>query len=123
MSHTPLDQSTTDPMQILGLPREASEQDVRRRYLELVREFPPERDPARFQQIHAAYKAAGDPLVVARRLLNYDCDGPSRPWNEVIQEQKLHPPRLAVDVLLSLGNRAETAQPDAIQSDSTQTNT
>jgi hypothetical protein len=109
-------------MRILGLPRDASEQDVRRRYLELVREFPPEQNPTRFQEIHAAYKAAGDPLVLARRLLEVDCDGPSRPWNEIVQEQKLHPPRLAVDVLLSLGNRTETVQPDAIQSDATQAN-
>jgi curved DNA-binding protein CbpA len=104
MSDSPRLSNNEDPLQVLGLPRHASEHDVRRRYLELVRAHPPERDPARFQQIHAAYKAAEDPLVLAQRLLDYD-DEPPRPWSEILEEQKANPPRLKVDVLLSLGNR------------------
>ncbi len=99
-----------DPLKVLGLPRHASEQDVRRRYLELVREFPPERDPARFQQIHAAYKAAEDPLLLAQRLLDTS-DDPPRSWSDILDEQKKNPPRLAVDVLLSLGNRPAEVAP------------
>ncbi len=93
-----------DPLKVLGLPRHASEQEVRRRYLELVRQYPPERDPLRFQQIHAAYKAAEDPLLLAKCLLTSD-DSPPREWNEIINEQKAIAPRLGVSVLLSLGNR------------------
>ena len=55
----------TDPYEILGLPRQADEAEIRRRYLELVREFPPDRAPERFTAIHEAYEALRDP---ARRL-------------------------------------------------------
>jgi curved DNA-binding protein CbpA len=99
---TPSDSS--DPLSLLGLASGASEQEVRSRYLDLVRQFPPERDPAKFQEIHAAYQAASDPLVTARALIAFDDDEP-RPWSEIIAEHKANPPRLGVDVLLSLGNR------------------
>jgi curved DNA-binding protein CbpA len=54
-----------DPYQALDLPRHATEAEVRQRYLELVREFPPDRAPARFAEVRAAYDALRDP---ARRL-------------------------------------------------------
>lgn len=54
-----------DPYEVLGLGGDASEAEIRRRYLELVREFPPDRAPERFTAIHAAYEALRDP---ARRL-------------------------------------------------------
>jgi curved DNA-binding protein CbpA len=54
-----------DPYETLGLPRHANDAEIRRRYVELVREFSPERAPERFAQIRAAYDAVRDP---ARRL-------------------------------------------------------
>lgn len=54
-----------DPYETLGLGPEAGETEIRRRYLELVREFPPDRAPERFAEVHAAYEALRDP---ARRL-------------------------------------------------------
>lgn len=54
-----------EPHEILGLEPDAGEAEIRRRYLELVREFPPDRAPERFTAIHAAYEALRDP---ARRL-------------------------------------------------------
>lgn len=54
-----------DPYVVLGLPSDADEATIRRRYLELVRESPPDRDPERFAVIRAAYEQARDP---ARRL-------------------------------------------------------
>ena len=54
-----------DPYETLGLTTDAGEAEIRRRYLELVREFPPDRAPERFTEIHAAYEALRDP---ARRL-------------------------------------------------------
>ena len=101
--------SSDDPLQVLGLPRNATEQQVRQRYLELVREFPPERDPVRFQQIYAAYKSIEDPLMLANRLLIQD-DDPPRNWDDILNEQKAKPPRLSVDVLLSLGNQTSANQ-------------
>lgn len=56
-----------DPHEVLGLPRDADEAETRRRYLELVRQFPPDRDPSRFAEIRAAYDQVRDPV---RRLEN-----------------------------------------------------
>lgn len=51
----------TDPYETLGLPRHADEAEIRRRYLELVREFPPDRAPERFAAVRAAYDQVRDP--------------------------------------------------------------
>jgi curved DNA-binding protein CbpA len=55
----------SDPYEILGIPPHADESEIRRRYLELVRESPPDRAPERFAAIRAAYDEVRDP---ARRL-------------------------------------------------------
>lgn len=49
-----------DPFTTLGVDETAGDAEIRRRYLALVREFPPDRAPARFQEIRAAYEALGD---------------------------------------------------------------
>jgi curved DNA-binding protein CbpA len=51
----------SDPHVQLGLPPDADEAQIRRRYLELVREYPPDRAPERFAEIRAAYDALRDP--------------------------------------------------------------
>ena len=51
-----------DPYLQLGLPPSADETEIRRRYLELVREFPPDRAPEKFAEIRAAYDALRDPV-------------------------------------------------------------
>ncbi len=45
---------------VLGLPPSATGEEIRRRYLELVRTHRPGRDPQRLQQISAAYEALKD---------------------------------------------------------------
>ena len=45
---------------VLGLPPSATGEEIRRRYLELVRAHRPGEDPERFQQITAAYEALRD---------------------------------------------------------------
>src|SRR3954471_17081067 len=54
-----------DPFEVLSLPPNADEAEVRRHYLELVREFSPDRAPERFAAIRAAYDQVRDPV---RRL-------------------------------------------------------
>ena len=44
----------------MGLPPNATEEAIRRRYLELVRLYPPSRSPQRFQRINAAYDVLKD---------------------------------------------------------------
>lgn len=55
----------TDPHAILGISPQASDDELRARYLDLVREFPPDRAPEKFAEIRAAYDQARDPV---RRL-------------------------------------------------------
>jgi curved DNA-binding protein CbpA len=54
--------STTafDPYEILGLPAESDDEAIRRRYLELVRQFSPEHHPEKFAAIRAAYEQLRD---------------------------------------------------------------
>ncbi len=95
------------PFVVLGLSADADEQDVRRRYLDLVRKHPPERDAEKFRQIHAAYQAASDPLVLARHLLR---EAPEpEDWPAALDHAAANPPRLSVEILLSLGNRSPSA--------------
>ena len=51
-----------DPYSVLGVARDAGEAVVRKRYLELVRAFPPDRDPERFAEVRAAFEAIRDPV-------------------------------------------------------------
>ena len=47
----------TDPFFILGVDEDASDDEIKRRYLALVRSFPPDREPERFQTYRAAFEA------------------------------------------------------------------
>lgn len=58
-----------DPYETFGLPRHATEAEIRCRYLQLVREFPPDRAPERFAEIRAAYDALRDPVRLIERQL------------------------------------------------------
>jgi curved DNA-binding protein CbpA len=50
----------TDPYQILELPPDSDDDAIRRRYLELVRRFSPERYPEKFAAIRSAYESLRD---------------------------------------------------------------
>jgi curved DNA-binding protein CbpA len=52
--------STNDPFTILGVGEDAGDDEIKRRYLALVRAFPPDREPERFQAYRAAYEALRD---------------------------------------------------------------
>ena len=58
-----------DPLEVLNLPATANEQEIRARYLELVRKFPPESAPDQFAEIRAAYDELSDPRQHLRRTL------------------------------------------------------
>lgn len=105
--------TSDDPFLILGLPREANETEIRARYLELVKQFPPDQAPDKFREIRAAFEAAKDPLVIARRLTDPpDPDQEPLSWEAAIENQKQIPPKFTVGFLLSLGNRDPNAPAD-----------
>ena len=98
--------AVTEPLDVLGLARGATEEQIRSRYLELVKQYPPEREPERFRQIRAAFAAANEPLLIAEQLIEPPHGKPPK-WSDVIETQKNSPPSLSFELLLSLGNRPE----------------
>jgi curved DNA-binding protein CbpA len=59
----------TDPYQVLGLPPEADDEAIRRRYLELVRQYSPEHHPEKFAAVRAAYEQLRDQSTRLRHRL------------------------------------------------------
>ena len=55
-----------DPYSVLGLARQATEEDIKRAYFQLVRQFSPERAPEQFREIRTAYEQLRDPDNRAR---------------------------------------------------------
>lgn len=95
----------SDPFRTLGVARNAEEGEIRARYLELVKQFPPEREPEKFREIRSAYEATKDPFSIAKRLLAPpEEDAPN--WSDALKAQRANPPRMTPSFLLSLGNRA-----------------
>ena len=94
-----------DPYQVLGLNRSCEAAEIRRRYLTLVRQHPPERDPERFAAIRSAYDELRDPVERLKkdlfRIATRDSLG------DAIAEvrQQLKDTRLPVGVLLALADR------------------
>lgn len=95
-----------DPYEVLGLDRRvATEEAVRTRYLELVRQHTPERDPQRFAEIRLAYERVRDPET---RLKWELFQSPvSRSVEDLIQQfrRELRSTRIPTAVLLSLASR------------------
>jgi curved DNA-binding protein CbpA len=50
----------TDPYTVLGLPSDSDDEAIRRRYLELVKQFSPEHHPEKFAAIRQAYDSLRD---------------------------------------------------------------
>jgi DnaJ-class molecular chaperone len=58
-----------NPDEILGVPANASEEDIRTAYLDRVKEFPPDRAPEDFERIRDAYNILRDPRKRAEAML------------------------------------------------------
>jgi DnaJ-class molecular chaperone len=52
---------SNDPFATLGVDENAGDEPIRRRYLELVRAWPPDREPEKFQALREAYEAISGP--------------------------------------------------------------
>jgi|SRR5262245_8183830 curved DNA-binding protein CbpA len=91
----------TDPYAVLGLPADADDEAVRRRYLELVRQYPPEQFAERFAAVRAAYDALRDPD--ARLRLRVFERGRHETVEAIIEELACRSPRrrLTLEELLA----------------------
>ena len=54
---------------ILGLELNATDEEIRKRYLELIKQYTPEKDPDRFQEITSAYEQIKTPRARIREKL------------------------------------------------------
>ena len=80
-----------DPHSVLGVEPDADDETIRRRYLELVRQFTPEHHPEKFAAVRGAYEKLKDlDTRVRHRLFEQDKnDG----IDELIQELATRMPR------------------------------
>ncbi len=88
---------------VLGVALDATPEEVRRAYLGLVRQYPPDRDAEKFREIHTAYQLLNDPLVQAEAFLTPGHDRPN--LSELIAAGEKERPRLPTLNLLALGNQ------------------
>jgi curved DNA-binding protein CbpA len=94
-----------DPFEVLGLTKQAGEGEIRQRYLELVRAFPPEQAPERFAAVHAAYRELRDPAArLAAQLFGFECEDDSLETLAAELRQRLRNVRMPVETLLSLAD-------------------
>jgi curved DNA-binding protein CbpA len=57
----------SDPIEVLGISRDATDEEIRAAYLQKVREHPPDRSPEQFEQIRDAYEVLRDAERRSRR--------------------------------------------------------
>src|SRR4051812_27039294 len=96
-----------DPFEQLGLPPDADLAQIRRRYLELVRENPPDREPERFAEIHAAYEAVRDPARrLEARIFDFDTKTDLLEVIEGRLREKLRDARIPVSLLVTWADSA-----------------
>ena len=93
---------------LLGVESSASTETIRRAYLRLVRENPPEKSADRFRAISDAYRLLQDPLAQANGLLPNEMHGEVS-LHEVIEEARKSRPTVPTSLLLSLGNDFHSA--------------
>ena len=91
-----------DPHGVLGLPPDCDDETIRRRYLELVRQFSPEHHPDKFAAIRAAYERLRDRNARARYRL-FEA-GKKETVDVIVEEIACRSPRRRVSLktLLSL---------------------
>ena len=92
----------SNPYEVLGIPDNADDAAIRRRYLELIRQFSPEHHPEKFTAIRAAYENLKDLNTrVTHRLFE---TGRHETVTAIVEELECRSPRrrLSLQKLLSL---------------------
>src|SRR5260370_30832235 len=92
----------TDPYTVLGLPDDSDDEAIRRRYLELVRQYSPEHHPEKFAAVRAAYEQLRDLNTRLRHRL-FEA-GKKESIHAILEEIECRSPRppVSLKALLSL---------------------
>ena len=95
-----------DAFSVLGLPPDSDDTAIRRRYLELVRQFTPEHHPQKFAQVREAYERLKD-LNTRLRYRLFEA-GKNESVETIIEELSCRSTRRRVSLkeLLSLHRKA-----------------
>jgi curved DNA-binding protein CbpA len=95
----------TDPYEVLGLSPDCDDEAIRRRYLELVRQFSPEHHPEKFAAVRAAYESLRDLDTRLRHRL-FEA-GRKETVDHILEELECRSPRrrLSLETLLALVRR------------------
>jgi curved DNA-binding protein CbpA len=94
----------SDPYKVLDVPHNADEAAIRQRYLELVRQFPPDRFPERFAEVRAAYDDLRDPVTRLKNQIFEFNDSESIEDAIADVRSRIRAARIPVETLLSLGD-------------------
>jgi curved DNA-binding protein CbpA len=96
-----------NPYEQLGLSPGADDAMIRKRYLELVRQYSPDQAPERFAEIHAAYDALRDPAKrVEDRVLDLHLKAHSLESITSQLQEQLRDCRFPVSLLVSWADSA-----------------
>lgn len=87
------------PFEILNIPERCSDEEAKTAYLQLIRQFPPERFPEKFKEIQAAFeKVKTERERIATRLFRLDPFASSDLWNAIKSEEQ----RIQVEQLVRI---------------------
>jgi curved DNA-binding protein CbpA len=91
----------SDPYAVMGVGDDWDDAAIRRRYLELVREFSPEKHPAKFAAIRQAYESLRDQTTRVRHRLFES--GKQESIDALVEEITCRSPRrrLSLEALLA----------------------
>ena len=105
----------TDPYAVLGVKPEDDDETIRRRYLELVREFPPEKHAQRFAAVRSAYEKVRD--LDGRVVYRLFEQGKRDTVEDVIEDVTCRSPRrrLSLEVLAAIVRPVRPLTPDEVE--------
>jgi len=103
------DNFVLQPFRVLGVEPSATEAELRARYLELIKRYPPEHSSGKFEEIQAAYHLAIDPMKIAGLIISGVSPREDVTLESLLLSQKDRPPKMPAQFVLSLGNRSVNA--------------
>ncbi|MDR2642244.1 MAG: J domain-containing protein [Planctomycetaceae bacterium] len=87
----------------LGINPGCSESEIRRRYLELVHKFSPEKNPEQFAKIHQAYENLKNPVATMDDILELSQNEDSIEQIIEVLVDELRQERLPTNMILNMG--------------------